>query len=237
MFRIFCGSLMPNAAMLRILRTCGCTPSGHNRLYYKQPEAIYGGFVVIRLQKVCKISSSWESYYKRKEVGSVLEFEQIYRAYFRPVYHYIRQLSGDAHIAEDITSETFFKAMQSIGDFHGECDMQVWLCQIAKNAYYSFLKRNSRSTSVDISALHSVTDPKAQTEKQVGIQEDARQIRFALHSIPEPYKEVFMWRVFGELSFKEIGSLYGKTDNWACVTYHRAKKMIQNRLEETGNAP
>ena len=63
-------------------------------------------------------------------------------------------------------------------------------------------------------------------------QEEAAQLRKILHSISEPYKEVFMWRVFGELSFNEIGDLYGKTDNWACVTYHRARKMIQSRLEE-----
>lgn len=53
-----------------------------------------------------------------------------------------------------------------------------------------------------------------------------------LHGLPEPYREVFMWRVFGELSFREIGDLYGKTDNWACVTYHRARKRIQQGLEE-----
>ena len=67
-----------------------------------------------------------------------MEFEQIYSTYFKSVYHYIRMLSGDEHLAEEITSETFFKAMKSIGDFRGECDMRVWLCQIAKNAYYSY---------------------------------------------------------------------------------------------------
>lgn len=68
-------------------------------------------------------------------------------------------------------------------------------------------------------------------EEQIIIQDETQKIRKVLHTISDPYKEVFMWRVFGELSFKEIGALYGKTDNWACVTYHRARKMIQDRLE------
>ena len=72
-------------------------------------------------------------------------------------------------------------------------------------------------------------------EENFLIQEESQQIRNILHTISEPYKEVFMWRVFGELSFKEIGALYSKTDNWACVTYHRAKKIIQDRLEEINN--
>ncbi len=160
-----------------------------------------------------------------------MEFEQIYQTYFKSVYQYIRQLSGDEHLAEEITSETFFKAMKSIDDFRGECDMRVWLCQIAKNAYFSYRKKNDRIVSVDESELSNIADPTA-IEQQVTAHDEARQIRKILHDIPEPYKEVFMWRVFGELSFKEIGDLYGKTDNWACVTYHRARKMIQSRLEE-----
>ncbi|MCM1047243.1 MAG: sigma-70 family RNA polymerase sigma factor [Clostridiales bacterium] len=164
-----------------------------------------------------------------------MEFEQIYRTYFKPVYLYILKLSGNEHIAEEITSETFLKAMKSIGDFRGECDMRVWLCQIAKNAYYSYLKRSNRIVNVDEAELQNVADSNVSVEEQLGIREEVQQIRKVLHTMSNPYKEVFMWRVFGELSFKEIGALYGKTDNWACVTYHRARKMIQSRLEEINN--
>ncbi len=159
-----------------------------------------------------------------------MEFEQIYSTYFKSVYRYIWKLSGDEHIAEEITSETFLKVMKSIGDFRDECDMRVWICQIAKNTYYSYLKKNHRTVSVDETELQSITDPNAFIDEQIGIQDEAQRIRKALHTMSDPYKEVFMWRVFGEMSFKEIGALYSKTDNWACVTYHRARKMIQDKI-------
>ena len=70
------------------------------------------------------------------------DFEQLYNTYFNDVYRYILRLSGDEHIAEEITSDTFFKAMNSIDSFRGDCDVRVWLCQIAKNFYYSYIKKN-----------------------------------------------------------------------------------------------
>ena len=159
-----------------------------------------------------------------------MEFDAIYQTYFKSVYQYIRQLSGNEHIAEEITSDTFFKAMKSIDDFRGECDIRVWLCQIAKNTYYSYQKKNERTTSVDEAELQNMIAPDAFVEELIGAQEEAKQIRKILHELPDPYKEVFMWRLFGDLSFNAIGELHNKTANWACVTYHRARKMMQHRF-------
>jgi len=156
------------------------------------------------------------------------EFEQIYTAYFRDVFLYIRRLSGDEHIAEEVTSETFFKALKSIGSFRGDCEMRVWLCQIAKNCYSDYLKKNGRSGSLD---ELKEADTGCSVEDAVTRRDEAARIRRALHSLPEPYKEVFMWRVFGELSFEQIGQIFDKSENWACVTYHRAKSKIKERLE------
>lgn len=161
-----------------------------------------------------------------------MEFDEIYKSYFKGVFLYVMQLTGNEHIAEEITSETFLGAIKSIDKFRGDCDMRVWLCQIAKNTYLSYLKKNKRVSSIDDLDLEDIPTADSLVETQISEQEDARQIRKILHEMGEPYKEVFMWRVFGELSFKEIGNLYEKTDNWACVTYHRARKMIQRRLEE-----
>ena len=159
------------------------------------------------------------------------EFEEIYRTYFNDVYLYIRRLSGDEVLSEEITSEAFFKAMRSIGSFRGDCDTRVWLCQIAKNCYFTYLKKG-RAESIDNVELPELLSEESTIEEQCIKHEEAARIRAVLHNMSEPYKEVFMWRVFAELSFKQIGQIFGKSENWACVTYHRAKTMIKSRLED-----
>ena len=161
-----------------------------------------------------------------------MEFEEIYTTYFSDVYMYIRRLSRDEHLAEEITSETFFKAISSIESFRGDCDIRVWLCQIAKNCYFTYLKKAKRIDSIE----DIETAEQSENFEERFFQKDAAmQIQKVLHDIPDPYKEVFMWRVFAEMSFKQIGQIFHKSENWACVTYHRARKMIKERLEADGH--
>ena len=159
------------------------------------------------------------------------DFEKIYNEYFNDVYLYIKRLSGDEHIAEDITSETFFKALKSIDSFRGECEIRVWLCQIAKNSYYTYIKKNSKIQDVEEAELINLPDNKNNVENEVQSKLQAFAIQKVLHEIDEPYREVFMWRVYADLSFKEIAGIFNKNENWACVTYHRARKLIKERLE------
>ena len=163
---------------------------------------------------------------------SVTDFEKLYNTYFDDVYLYIRRLSGDEHIAEEITSETFFKAMHSINSFRGDCDVRVWLCQIAKNCYYTHIKKAGKLRTADLDDLQNMADPNPGLAEQMIRREEVQRIQKVLHDVPDPYKEVFMWRILAQLSFKQIGSIFGKNENWACVTYHRARKMILGRLEE-----
>lgn len=156
------------------------------------------------------------------------EFEKIYIRYFNDVFLFLKKLSKDEGIAEEITSETFFKAMRSIDAFRGDTDIRVWLCQIAKNCYFSHLKRQQKF--VDIDNLE-VANNKDTLEKQIFSRNDAVRIHHLLHDLAEPYKEVFMLRVFGELSFKQIADIFQKTDNWASVTYHRARNKILRQME------
>ena len=161
-----------------------------------------------------------------------MEFEKIYSTYFNDVFRYIRRLSNNEHIAEEITADTFFKALRSIDSFRGECDIRVWLCTIARNCYFSYLKKQGRLENMeDVDALN-VPGTAESIEEQLVRREDAMRIQQVLHDIPEPYKEVFMWRVYAELSFKQIGQIFNKSENWACVTYHRAKSKIRDRLED-----
>ena len=159
------------------------------------------------------------------------DFEEIYKKHFTDVYRYILKLSGDQYIAEEITSETFLKAIKSIDSFRGDCDIRVWLCQIAKNCYFSYIKKHSDERNGELNeAVLSLPEEKIISDK---IQErsEALRVQKILFELGDPYKDVFMWRFYAELSFKEIGMIYGKSENWACVTYHRTRKMIKERLE------
>jgi len=159
----------------------------------------------------------------------VTELEEIYNKYFKDVYFFIYSLSKDKHVAEDVTSETFLKAIKSIESFKGNCDIKTWLFQIAKNSFYSHVRKHKNLVDID-----SVPEQKddIDIEKSVFSSEESMKIHEILHDLSEPYKEVFSLRVFGELSFKQIGSLFGKTDNWACVTFHRARNKIREEMRD-----
>lgn len=161
-----------------------------------------------------------------------ISFEEVYEQYFHDIYRYILSLSQSHDIAEEITSDTFFKAMRAIEKFRGECDIRVWLCQIAKNCYCTYLKKQKHIIDVENSMLLNIEDSSQNIEQEISDRDEATQLRKLLHEIPQPYQEVFMWRVFASLNFKQIGQIFHKTDNWACVTYHRARAMLRQKLEE-----
>lgn len=153
------------------------------------------------------------------------DYQQIYSLYFQDVYKYMLALSRDPGLAEEITQETFFKAIKSLDSFQGQCRLYVWLCQIAKNTYRTYLKKRREPESGEEEAFAG------SLEEMMLDKESAFQIHQALHNLPEPYKEVFSLRVLGELPFRQIGLLFGKTENWARVTYHRARLKIKEELE------
>ncbi len=158
------------------------------------------------------------------------DFERVYRTYFDPVYRYALALTGDGQEAEELTQETFFKAMQALDGFRGECSVKTWLCGIAKNA---FLSDRRRKKPEPLDEVPERPDAAPGPEAQALEHDESRRLHRALHALPEPYKEVFTLRVFGQLSFRDIGELFGKTDNWACVVYHRARARLQKETEES----
>lgn len=154
-------------------------------------------------------------------------FDEIYKLYAKEVYLFLLQLSKNQDIAEDLTQTTFLKAIEKLGTFKKQCKVSTWLCQIAKNEYLNYIQKKEYQNL----PLDQVQEPwKDDVEEQVLLREHSREIYKILHSMEEPYKEIFMLRVFGELSFKEIGELFQKTDLWARVTYRRAKEKIKNKL-------
>jgi len=155
-----------------------------------------------------------------------VDFEELYNAYVADVYHYTLSLCGNSHIAEDITSETFIKAIKAIDKFKGDCEMRVWLCQIAKNTFYTLANRNKFTAEIpeDLPSRESF-------EEKLIDKSQALEVHKLLHDLSEPYKEVFSLRVFSELSFAEIGAVFGKPEGWARVTFYRAKKIVKEGIK------
>ncbi len=156
------------------------------------------------------------------------EFEDVYRTYFRDVELYLRAICKEELLAEELTEQVFFQAMKALPKFRGDCDIRTWLCAMGRNCYLSYLRKHRPAESID---ELQIPDPRASIEEQIADRCQAMQIHRILHDLPEPYKEVFSLRVFGQLSFGEIGGLFGRTANWACVTYHRARHKILEQME------
>ena len=158
------------------------------------------------------------------------EFEEIYKLYYPQVYRFVMSLCGDSDTAEEITQETFFRALKGINKYRGDCKLSVWLFQIAKNLYFTQKKKEERFGSSAESELENKPDV-INVEELIENKQLAMKIHEVLHLIEEPYKEVFWMRAFGELSFAEIGKIHGKTESWARVTFHRAKIKIQEEIQ------
>ena len=155
------------------------------------------------------------------------DFEAVYRQYFADVYKYALALSRDEQTAEEVTQETFFKALTAIDSFRGDCQLRVWLCQIARNQYLTLCRERKKFTDAE-------PEPGARgIEEGFADREDARRLHILLHALPEPYKEVFSLRTFGELPFSQIGELFGKTESWARVTYFRARRKLKEGFDGT----
>lgn len=155
------------------------------------------------------------------------DFEKIYSEYYDIVFQYVLSLCREEVWAEEITQEAFFKALKGIDTFKGNCKLSVWLCQIAKNTFYTEAKKKQRQVDCPLEII-PIED---NYEQKIFDKETAFEIHKVLHQLSEPYKEVFWMRTFGELSFAEIGKLFGKTESWARVTYHRAKLKIKEDMK------
>lgn len=157
-----------------------------------------------------------------------MDFEQLYKAYYMQLYSYVMTLARNPEKSEEITQKAFFKAMLSFKKFRGESSCFTWLCAIAKNIFLDMQRAEKRRSDKEPPDTDSGTDIQAEIEDK----DTALRIHKILHTMEEPYKEVFQLRVFGELSFRDIADLFGKSESWARVTYHRAKVRIREKLEE-----
>ena len=149
----------------------------------------------------------------------------IYRHHAQTVYKFLLSQTRDPGLAEELTQETFYQAVRSIDRFDGKCKVSVWLCQIAKHLWYQQLRKQKREVPLSEEGV-DVPLPSAEEETldRAGRLELLRQV----HSLPEPCREVVYLRAFGDLSFREIGDVLGKTETWARVTFYRGKEKLRS---------
>ena len=153
------------------------------------------------------------------------DMSAIYQQHAQTVYKFLLSQTRDPGLAEELTQETFYQAVRSIGRFDGSCKVSVWLCQIAKHLWYQQLRKQKREVPLSEEGV-DVPLPSAEEETldRAGRLELLRQV----HSLPEPYREVVYLRAFGDLSFREIGDVLGKTETWARVTFYRGKEKLRS---------
>ncbi len=154
--------------------------------------------------------------------------EDFYRDNYRIVYGYLLSLSGSAAIAEELAAETFLRALQKPARYDGRCKPSTWLCAIAKNLYFSEVRRQKRYAPFP----EDIPAEAVPFEDCFLDRETAHAALAAAKKLREPYREAFFLRLSG-LPFREIGDALGRTETWARVTFFRAKAMILNELEET----
>ena len=148
--------------------------------------------------------------------------EEIYESYARTVYKYLLSLTRDEDLAEELTQETFYQAIRTIDRYDGSCRISTWLCGIAKNVLFTYRRRNQPHEE-----LTEWNSPQAPEQDEIIRSEERVLLIRKVHELPEPYREVVYLRVFGELSFREIGEIQGRTENWARVTYYRGKEKLR----------
>ena len=155
--------------------------------------------------------------------------EEIYEKYFETVNKYLLCLTRNNNISEELTQETFYKAIKKINSFKGDCEIAVWLCQIAKNLWYDECRKNKKRLDMDdeklfnLQAIDNVEEDLVLKERKVLLYKN-------LQMLDEVTKEVVHLRVNGELSFKEIATIFNKTENWARVTFYRGKEKLKESV-------
>ncbi len=158
------------------------------------------------------------------------DLDLIYRQHAQTVYRFLLAKTGSADLAEELTQETFFQAVSSIGRYDGNCKISTWLCGIAKNVLYTHYKKQKHAAvSLDDAAELSA----GSAEPSVGSAEetvlgsmDQELLLAAIHRLPEPGREILHLRLLGGLSFRQIGAVLSQSETWARVNYYRAKQML-----------
>lgn len=155
-----------------------------------------------------------------------MDIEAFYRENYHIVYGYLFSLCMDTHTAEDLTSETFLRAIQRLDSFDGKAKASTWLCTIGRNLFLNEVRKRDRHTVLEEHILIDPNDPESRFLQK----EQLRGLTRLVEALEEPKRSVFLMRSQG-IRFREIGGALGKSENWARVTYFRTKEQIMKELE------
>lgn len=147
------------------------------------------------------------------------DIEKMYKEYFETVNKYLFCLTRNSDISEELTQETFYKAVKKINTYKGECKMSVWLCQIAKNLWIDQCRKNKKITNLSEEDLINITEQKSLEEKII-LDDEKISLYKKMQKLDEKTREVMYLRISGELTFKEIADILNKTETWARVTFY-----------------
>ena len=153
-----------------------------------------------------------------------MEIETIYRLYFRDVCLFLQGLTRSEALAEELTQETFLRAITHADSFDGRVKMTTWLCAIAKNLFISHMRKEKRRCDAECDELPANTD--------ISWRMDQTEIYKAVHRLPEPYREIVLLKIHTDMSFSDIGEIFGRSENWARVTFFRGKEQLRKILEK-----
>ncbi len=159
------------------------------------------------------------------------DFEEIYRQHQLFIYRYLLSLSRNADIAEELTQETFFRAYMNLPKLRQEGCIAVWLCQIAKNAYFAWYHLQKRDLPLE--SAQTLASPEHLEDRWIQ-KELSHAALQALDCLDAPYKQVLILAIFAEMPLRQISQLYGKSESWARVTFHRGKQKLLERMKENG---
>ena len=154
------------------------------------------------------------------------DFEQVYEEYYSTIFKYLITITKSPDMAEEITQETFYKALKNIDKYNPEKKMLTWLCTIAKNTCYTEIKRQQKHKEFD----EILVDESDIVDRILDYEDSSRLLKI-VHHLEEPYKEVFTLRTFAELPFRQIAELFGRTESWARVTFYRSKSKIKEKMD------
>lgn len=154
------------------------------------------------------------------------QMEELYLNYAKTVHKYLICLTNDVNIAEDLTQETFYQASKTIKNFKGECKVSVWLCQIAKYFWYKHLEKNKKYNCDSYEDISFEIVGYQNLELDLLKNEDKMELFKKIYLLDSQSKEIIFLRISGELSFREIGDIFNKSENWARVSFYRAKQKL-----------